>query len=180
MGGEDDLVGAECSQGVLHRLQRIAVADLASRLDACFREPRQAGIEPLLRRGPRTVVVGDPVLQRRVERRRDHEDLLADVEASLQDHRAQSVAADGLVRDDEDPALTLGVGPRRRSLRPLLAARVRPPCHRDGAQEEEDAEPDPLAPGDGGDHDRCEVTDRRDQELERLGLTSERVDHRVR
>ena len=41
MRRDHDLVGAEGAQRVLHRLQRIAVADLAARLDAGRREPRE-------------------------------------------------------------------------------------------------------------------------------------------
>src|SRR5207244_11599325 len=44
MRGDDDLVGSERSQGVLHRLYRVAVADLASRFNARSRELHEAGV----------------------------------------------------------------------------------------------------------------------------------------
>src|SRR5436309_450327 len=61
MGRDDDLVRAERSQRVLERLQRISVADLAARGHSIRREARQAGVEPLLRRSARPILVRDPV-----------------------------------------------------------------------------------------------------------------------
>src|SRR5437879_4683548 len=69
VGRDDDLVGAEGAQRILDRLQRFAVADLAACLDAGLFQPRETAVESLLRGVPRLVVVRDPVLERRVQRR---------------------------------------------------------------------------------------------------------------
>src|SRR5207248_5413881 len=74
---DDDLVGAEGAELVLDRLQRLPVADLAARLDPRFAQARQARTEPLLRRRAGLVLVGGPVLERLVQRRRHDEHLLA-------------------------------------------------------------------------------------------------------
>src|SRR5437773_6941886 len=75
VGRDDDLVGAESAEGVLDRLQRLAVADLASGLDARVVQTREAAVEAPLGSAPRLVVVRDPVLERGVQRRRHDEDL---------------------------------------------------------------------------------------------------------
>ena len=69
MGRDHDLVGAERAQRVLDRLERVAVADLAFRLDAVAPEPREARVQPLLGGGASAVLVGGPVPNLRVERR---------------------------------------------------------------------------------------------------------------
>jgi hypothetical protein len=88
------------------------------------------------------------------------------------------VSADGLVCDDEDAPLALGMRARRSLSRPLITSRAQPPPQDARAEYDEDAETPPLSACDRGDHDRSEVDDRCDQEPERLGFASERVDHR--
>ena len=102
MGGDDDLVGAERPERVLHRLQRVGVADLAARVDARLGEPGDARVEPPLRSrgGPRRRPSGAGG----VERRTDDQDLLVDAFLSSK-QLAELFAADGLVGDDEDAAL---------------------------------------------------------------------------
>src|SRR3954453_13648063 len=102
MRRDDHLVGAEGAEGVLDRLQRVAVADLAARLDPRFPEPAQALLEPLPRLLARAVDIGGEVPDRRVQRRRDDEPLCAVALGLLADLLARRLAADGLVRDDED------------------------------------------------------------------------------
>src|SRR5437763_15498178 len=60
MRRDDDLVGAEGPQRVLDRLQRLPVADLATRLDARFPQSRQAALKTLLGSVSRLVVVRAP------------------------------------------------------------------------------------------------------------------------
>ena len=69
--------GANMRMRVLDRLQRVAVADLAARLDAGVAHRGERRVEPVLRRLRGRVLVGDPVLERRVERRADDEHLRA-------------------------------------------------------------------------------------------------------
>src|SRR5438105_11051258 len=76
MCGDDDLVGPESPQRILHRLKRLSVADLAARVDAGFPQAGETAVEPLASRIPRLVLVRDPVLERRVQRRADDEHLL--------------------------------------------------------------------------------------------------------
>ena len=76
MRRDDDLVRAEGAQRVLDRLQRVAVADLALRLDAVTRELREAGVEPALGRRARAVLVRRPGPHLRVERGTDDEHVL--------------------------------------------------------------------------------------------------------
>src|SRR5213595_2307265 len=76
MRRDDHLVGAEGPEGVLDRLQRIAVADLGA--------------------GP--VLVGGPVADRAVQRRRHDENLGVVTLAAATDLAAERLAADGLVR----------------------------------------------------------------------------------
>src|SRR5207249_8550331 len=120
MRGDDDLVGAERPQGVLHRLKRVAVADLAARVDPELRETGQAQVEPLLGARPRAVLVRQPVPERRVERRADDQDPGPVAGRRAPDRLAQALARDRLVRDDEDPALVLGTATGGR---PLLRPR---------------------------------------------------------
>ena len=61
MRRDHDLVGAEGAERVLHRLQRVAVADLAARLHAVALELGQAAVEPLLRLRAGGVLVGGKV-----------------------------------------------------------------------------------------------------------------------
>src|SRR2546430_14087111 len=58
------LVGAECPERVLDRLQRVAVADLAARVDPGPPEPLEAGLKPLLRLRTGPVLVRGPVPDR--------------------------------------------------------------------------------------------------------------------
>ena len=57
MRRDDHLVGAESAERVLDRLQRVAVADLAARLDPRFPEAAEALLEPLARLLARAVDV---------------------------------------------------------------------------------------------------------------------------
>src|SRR5438552_11223245 len=63
MGRDDDLVRAERSERVFDRLERLAVADLAARLEARLPQSRQAAVEPLLRGVSRLVLVRHPMLE---------------------------------------------------------------------------------------------------------------------
>ena len=56
--------GPERPHGVLDRLNRVAVADLALDVEPDRPHARQAVIEPVLGVVPRAVLVGDPVLER--------------------------------------------------------------------------------------------------------------------
>jgi len=81
------------------------------------------------------------------------------------------VAADGFVRDHQDPALVRRVGTwHRPRLRAFPPAGAKPPADDDRGERDEDAEPDPAPTGQAPDHDRPEVADRRDQEPERPRL----------
>src|SRR2546430_11582307 len=75
MRRDDHLVGAECPERVLDRLQRVAVADLAARVDPGPSETLAAGIEPLLRLLASLILVRGPLPHRRVHRRRDNQHL---------------------------------------------------------------------------------------------------------
>ena len=72
---DDDLVGREHPQRILDRLARIVVPDDPSRVDPVTRESGQGLVETHLRDAPRGVLVGGPVADARVQRRRDDEDL---------------------------------------------------------------------------------------------------------
>src|SRR4051794_30450457 len=94
MGRDDHLVGAEGAERVLDRLQRVAVADLAARLDPGFAEPPEALLEPLARLLARAVDVGGEVSDGRVQRRRDDEHLGAVALGLPADLLAQRLTAD--------------------------------------------------------------------------------------
>src|SRR5262245_59512735 len=64
---DDDLVRAEGSKGVLDRLQRLAVADLTAGVHTGLAQAREAAVEAVLSRRARLVLVGHPVLERRVQ-----------------------------------------------------------------------------------------------------------------
>ena len=88
MRRDDDLVRAERAQRVLDRLQRVGVADLAACVDARPRASRaRLASSRSCAAGARVVLVRGPVLERRVERRRDDEHLLADALGALVDQR---------------------------------------------------------------------------------------------
>ena len=73
MRRDDDLVRAEEAQGVLHRLERLGVADLALCVDPASRSRARLSLQPLLRLRARAVLVRGPVPERRVQRRADDE-----------------------------------------------------------------------------------------------------------
>src|SRR5512132_2775876 len=175
VGRADDLVGAESAEGVLDRLQRLAVADLAVGLDARVVQTREAALEAPLRSVPRLIVVRDPVLERGVQRRRHDEHLGSPAFASLANRLAQGLASDGLVRDYENPPFVLGsTGPgRRENPRPTFTAAEVEEEH-DRAEHDEDCEPEPPVDHGAGD-DQPEVTDRQPDEPIRLGLAAKRV-----
>src|SRR5947207_11824116 len=99
MRRDDHLVGAEGPERVLDRLQRIAVADLAARVDPRPAEPLEARLEPLLRLGAGPVLVGGPVPDRAVQGRRHDEHLGLVALAAAADLAAERLAPDGLVSD---------------------------------------------------------------------------------
>ena len=72
---DDDLVRSEGAQCVVDRLERVAVADRAARFHPGGAHRRERGLEPLAGGGPRLVLVGHPVPERRVQRGRDDENL---------------------------------------------------------------------------------------------------------
>src|SRR3954471_1744927 len=128
MRRDDHLVGAEGAEGVLDRLQRVAVANLAPRLDPRFPEPAQALLEPLSRLLARAVDIRREVPDGRVQRRRDDKHLCAVTLGLLADLVAQRLAADGLVRDDEDaPLVRAASAARRLFLRDLVPTGSQPP-----------------------------------------------------
>ena len=118
-----DLVGPERPQRVLDRLQRIGVADLA-RAPRC--PPRAAS--PGSRRAARCAALragsssdarcwsGDGCAGATTST------FVAVALALALDHRVQRLAGDGLVRDDEDPPLVVGMRERRRDARRRLVA----------------------------------------------------------
>src|SRR6266516_6842268 len=121
MGRDDDLVGAESAEGVLDRLQRLAVADLAAGFDARVVQTREAALEAPLRSVPRLVVVRDPVLERGVQCGRHDKHVGSPAFASLANRLAQGLPSDGLIRDYENPPFVLG------STRPGGRENPRPP-----------------------------------------------------
>ena len=121
MRRDDQLVGPERTERVLDRLDRVAVADLAGRLDARALHRLEARVEPLLGLLPRVVLVGGPVAKRRVERRADDEHARVAPPAIRSRIVVEELrAADRLVRDDQD-AVSLG-----RARLPAPAVPVRP------------------------------------------------------
>ena len=175
MGRDDDLIGAKGAEGVLDRLQRLAVADLTAGFDARVVQTREAALEAPLRSVPRLVVVRDPVLERGVQRRRHDEHLGSPAFASLANRLAQGLSTDGLVRDYENPPFVLGsTRPgRREDPRPPFAAAEVEEEH-DRAEHDEDRQPEPLVDHGAGD-DQPEVADRQPDEPIRLGLAAKRV-----
>ena len=103
----------------------------------------------------------------RVERRADDEHLLVHARRLLAQDRQELCAADGLVRDHEDPPLVLGglVGRYGRAQRRLIRPRAHPEDDRDGRQQDEDDEPEPRGDRGGGD-DQRDVPDRQQQEAD--------------
>ena len=180
MRRDDDLVGAERAQRVLDRLQRIRLADLAARRDSRFAQLCEARIDALLRLRARRILVRGQVLERRGLRRRNDEDVRLPPGRLLRDHLSQRAAADGLVRDDEDPQLVLRMRQRwRDGRRTLVAAADECEIAGDQRQDDEHREPDPGVDH-RPDHDQREVADREQQEAKRLCLTAERVPHGAR
>src|SRR5438874_12080736 len=176
MGRDDDLVGPESAERVLDRLQRLAVADLAARLNAGLHQSRETSVEALLRSVPRLVVVRDPVLERRVQARRDDQHLGARALAAAANRIAQRLAADRLVGDYQNPPLVLGgmrPGRREDSCPPPYSAAEVEEEH-DRAENDEDRESDPAI-DQGSRDDQPEVADRQPDEAIRLGLAAKRV-----
>src|SRR6266508_5609732 len=108
--GDDDLVRPERPEGVLHRLERIGVADLAARLDTLFGECGERPLEPLLCLRPRAVFIRGPVPKWRVQRRTDNEDVGVGLLRPTDDLAAEGAAGNGLVRDHENPLPLAGSG----------------------------------------------------------------------
>ena len=179
MRGDHDLVGAERPQRVVDRLQRIAVADDAARVDACRFQAAEGRVQPPLRGRARAVLVRDPVAKRRVEGRADDEHLLVDTGGSLGDGREQLGAADRLVRHDEDPPDVFGHGRRLGAERRLVPARANPPADHDGGEHCEDDHAEPGRNRCGRD-DQREVADRQQQEAVRVCLAADGIPHRAR
>ena len=75
MRSDHDLVGGELRERIGDRLHGICVADAAAGMRARTLEPVHARIRPLLSPATGAVVVGEPVTQARVERRRDDQHL---------------------------------------------------------------------------------------------------------
>ncbi len=75
VGGDHDLVGIEGAERVIDRLERVAVAHMADRLEALLTELCDRAREPELRVAPGTVFVRHPRLQAGVERRSHHDGL---------------------------------------------------------------------------------------------------------
>src|SRR5918995_6030884 len=175
MRRDDQLVRAEGAKRVLDRLQRLRVADLAADvLDAGVAQPLHARLDALLRFRARRVLVRDPVPERRVQRRRHDEHLFAVTGGAIPAHRAESLPADGLVRDDEDPVLALGALTARNDLlRPrALAAEEDRPEHT-CRQQDEDGNTEPRV-DERRDDDQREVDEGANDELERGCLAAER------
>src|SRR5262249_36972708 len=101
MGREDDLVRAELSKRVLHRLDGVRVPDLAARMQSDRAEPGDAAIEARTRRVAGSVLVRCPVPQLRVERRADDVDVGRSVLDTLADRLEELLTFDRLVCDDE-------------------------------------------------------------------------------
>ena len=87
--GDDQQVGPEPRERVLQRLQRIGVADHPGRVDAGQVQLLDAALQPLLGlQVAGVVLVGQPVPEARVERRRDDEDVGVGVRPSARSPRA--------------------------------------------------------------------------------------------
>src|SRR5439155_1774306 len=93
MRRDDDLVGSEGAERVLDRLQRVAVADLAAGFDPLPAEPRETRVESLLCLRAGLVDIGRKRLHRRIEGRRDDQDLRRVTRAVLFDTLAQGFTA---------------------------------------------------------------------------------------
>src|SRR4029079_11758150 len=84
---------------------------------------------------------------------------------------------DGLVGDDEDAALALRMRHRRRDARGrLVASTDEGPIQNADAEYDEDGDAEPGV-DDRGDDDQGEVTDRQEQEPERVGFAAKRIPH---
>jgi hypothetical protein len=177
MRRDDDLVGAEGAKRVLHCLQRVAVADLAARLDTELAQPREARVQPLLGLRAGVVHVRGEGSDGRVQRRSDDQHLRGVVRGVLLDPLPQRLASDGLVGDHEDaPLVRVAVPNRRRLSRRLLPAGPPPPPEHDDRQHDEDREAEPAVDH-ARDRDQPEVDRRAQQELERLGLGPKGILH---
>ena len=102
VGRDDDLVRGKRAERVFERLERVAVPDLAARGDAGIAQAGKGLVEALLGGRPGTVLVRGPRPEPRVERGADEQHVLAHALGLAAEQVAQLVAADGLVRHDED------------------------------------------------------------------------------
>ena len=179
MRRDDELVGREGAERIVDRLQRVAVADLAARVDPGRPHRRERGLEPLGRGSAGAVLVGDPVLQRRVQRRR-HDEHLRLPDRGLPLQLGEELApADRLVGDHEHPPLAgrvRGTGScltgSSRASRATSATRRRSHPWRAGTPRDR-----PSVLITRGDRDQPEVADRQPEETECCLLAPERVPH---
>ena len=78
MGRDHELVGGERAERVLDRLERVAVADLAVAVIPAARIATSEASSRCWQPRPCAVLVGNPVLERRVQRGHDDEHVLVD------------------------------------------------------------------------------------------------------
>ena len=178
MRRDHDLVGAEGAERVLHRLQRVTVADLAARLHAVALELGQAAVEPL--------AAPAPAPESSSEARWRSGVFSAGLTTST---RVLPCEASCLICSSSGSPPTVSFattrirrspsGPLRTGEACTGAARLTraPPPPDDGdAQHDEDHQAGPGVDH-AGDRDQGEVDDRAEQEPKRLAFAPERVLH---
>jgi L-seryl-tRNA(Ser) seleniumtransferase len=104
MRRDDDLVSAERPEGVVHRLDRVGVADLAAGLHSLRRQRGERRRQAALGLRARAVLVRSPVADGRVEGRADDQHLNRAATRAVEKRLPQHRAVGRLVRDHKHPS----------------------------------------------------------------------------
>ncbi len=174
MGRDDDLVGAEGPERIVHRLNRIRVADLAARLDPLGGQGAQRLLQPVMGERPGAVLVRGPVAERRVEGGADDEHVGVALRPA-HDLAAQGAAGHGLVGDHENAA-SLAAPRGEHGMLGLLGLCL-DVVRETGGEDEEDHECHPAAEEDARHRDDGEQSRAHEHEAEGLSFAPERVAH---
>ena len=105
MGRDDDLARAEGPDRIVDGDERVAITDLAMRLDPDRRQTSERDVEPLLSSLAGWILVGGVRLQARVQRGADDVELRPLGQRERADRAEELLALDRLVRNDEDAPL---------------------------------------------------------------------------
>jgi hypothetical protein len=178
---DDHLVSPEEPQRVLHRLDRVCLADVAPRGEALAVERVQHVPQPLVCRRAGAVVIRRPVPDLAVQGGAHDEQLGVRAGRPVLDLLSKRGAAERLVGDHKHTVPPVGPAAAvdRGSLRPAVALQHEQRKEDSEREPAGDRQADPGAEQDRGQRDRREQHGHHDREPEGVFLGAERVDHCV-